>query len=161
MRHGHHPIGRSEAGDRSQIFVNGVQPRSRSFCLCPHCPPNTGPYSVGTHFVRNRYALVLFGGVGFEHQFERRIAILSWPLRNLGKRSYETYLFHGTILLLLVNYLKKLDFDLVQYSPVFLPLFVLICAVTAELVSKCWSEPANKFVRRLSSVATAFQPRMV
>jgi len=73
--------------------------------------------------------------------------MLSWPLRILGKRCYEIYLFHGTILLLLVNYLKDLDFDLVPYSPVFLPLFVLICAVTGELIGKCWSEPANRLIR--------------
>jgi peptidoglycan/LPS O-acetylase OafA/YrhL len=102
-------------------------------------------------------ALALFSSGGTKHQFKRWIAILSWPLRDLGKRSYEIYLFHGTILLLLVNYLKTLDFDLVQQSPVLLPLFVLICAVTGELVGKYWGEPANKFVRRLSSVVTRFQ----
>jgi peptidoglycan/LPS O-acetylase OafA/YrhL len=79
----------------------------------------------------------------------------------LGKRSYEIYLFHGTILLILVNYLKDLDLDLVSYSPVFLPLFALICAVIGELIAKFWSEPANRFIRRLSliPVGSRFQLR--
>src|SRR5260370_32956671 len=87
--------------------------------------------------------------VGSEHQSRGFSAALSWPLRILGKRSYEIYLFHGTILLLLVNYLKALDFDLVPWSWVFLPLFVLIGAVIGELIGKFCSEPANRFVRRL------------
>jgi peptidoglycan/LPS O-acetylase OafA/YrhL len=95
-------------------------------------------------------ALLLLGITGCEHRFGSFFATLSWPLRILGQRSYEVYLFHGVILLLLVNYLKALDFDLVPWSPVFLPLFVLICAVIGELIGKFWSEPANRFVRRLS-----------
>ena len=95
-------------------------------------------------------ALLLFGMVGWEHQSRSFSAALSWPLRILGKRSYEIYLFHGMILLLLVNYLKALDFDLVPWSWVFLPLFVLFCAVIGELIGKFWSEPANRFVRRFS-----------
>jgi peptidoglycan/LPS O-acetylase OafA/YrhL len=95
-------------------------------------------------------ALLLFGMVGSKSQSGTFFATLSWPLRILGKRSYEIYLFHGTILLLLVNYLKDLDFDLVPYSSVFLPLFVLICAVIGELIGKFWSEPANRLIRRIS-----------
>ena len=104
-------------------------------------------------------ALLLLGMTGCEHRFGSFFAPLSWPLRILGQRSYEVYLFHGVILLLLVNYLKALDFDLVPWSPVFLPLFVLICAVIGELIGKFWSEPANRFVRRLS-LDVIFQPRM-
>jgi peptidoglycan/LPS O-acetylase OafA/YrhL len=104
----------------------------------------------GPTFLGLGIALLLFGMVGWEHQFRSFFAALSWPLRILGKRSYEIYLFHGTILLLLVNYLNSLGFDLVSYSPAFLPLFVLICAVTGELIGKCWSEPANRLIRRIS-----------
>jgi len=95
-------------------------------------------------------ALLLLGVIGSKPNFETFFTMLSWPLRILGKRSYEIYLFHGTILLLLVSYLKDLDFDLVPYSPVFLPMFVLICAVTGELIGICWSEPANRLIRRLA-----------
>jgi len=104
-----------------------------------------GPTFLGLGIV-----LLLFGMVGWEHQSRSFFAALSWPLRILGKRSYEIYLFHGTILLLLVNYLNSLGLDLVSYSPAFLPLFVLICAVTGELIGKCWSEPANRLIRRIS-----------
>jgi peptidoglycan/LPS O-acetylase OafA/YrhL len=103
-------------------------------------------------------ALLILGVIDSKPNFQMFFAMLSWPLRILGKRSYEIYLFHGTILLLLVNYLKNLDFDLVPYSPVFLPLFVFICAVTGELIGKCWSEPANRLIRRLS-LNVIFQPR--
>ena len=104
-------------------------------------------------------ALLLLGMTGCEHRFVSLLATLSWPLRILGQRSYEIYLFHGVILLLLVNYLKSLDFDLVSYSPMFLPLFVLTCAVIGELIGKFWSEPANRCLRRLS-LDVIFQPRM-
>jgi peptidoglycan/LPS O-acetylase OafA/YrhL len=96
-------------------------------------------------------ALLLLGMTGCEHRFGSHLATLSWPLRILGQRSYEIYLFHGVILLLIVNYLKALDFDLVPWSWVFLPLFVLICAVIGELIGKFWSEPANRFVRRFTA----------
>jgi peptidoglycan/LPS O-acetylase OafA/YrhL len=112
----------------------------------------------GPTFLGIGIALLLIGMVGSEHQSRSFSAALSWPLRILGKRSYEIYLFHGTILLLLVNYLKSLDFDLVSYSPTFLPLFVLICVLIGELIGKFWSEPANRFVRRLS-LDVIFQPR--
>jgi peptidoglycan/LPS O-acetylase OafA/YrhL len=59
-------------------------------------------------------ALLLLGVVGSKQHFVTFFELLSWPLRILGKRSYEIYLLHGTILLLLVNYLKDLDFDLVS-----------------------------------------------
>lgn len=106
--------------------------------------------ALGPTFLGIGIALLLLGIVGSEHQFGRFFATLSWPLKILGERSYEIYLFHGTILLLLVNYLKELDFDLVAYSPVFLPLFVFICAAVAELIGRFWSEPTNRFIRRLS-----------
>jgi len=95
-------------------------------------------------------ALLLLGMTGREQRFRSFLATLSWPLRTLGKRSYEVYLFHGVVLLLLVNYLKSLDFDLVPWSPVLLPLFVLVCAVVGEFIGKFWSEPANRFIRGLS-----------
>jgi peptidoglycan/LPS O-acetylase OafA/YrhL len=104
--------------------------------------------------------LLLLGMTGSEHQFGTWFAILAWPLRILGQRSYEIYLFHGTILLLLVNYLKDLDFDLVSYSPLFLPLFVLICAIIGALIGKFWSEPSNHFIRRLSLTTKIVQPRI-
>jgi peptidoglycan/LPS O-acetylase OafA/YrhL len=104
-----------------------------------------GPSLLGTGI-----ALLLLGMTGREHPFGSFLATLSWPLQFLGRRSYEIYLFHATILLLLVNYLKSLDFDLVPWSPVLLPFFVLICAVVGEFIGKFWSEPANRFVRRLS-----------
>jgi peptidoglycan/LPS O-acetylase OafA/YrhL len=77
---------------------------------------------------------------------------LTWPLRILGKRSYEVYLFHAIVLLLFVNFLKELDFDLVSYAPVLLPLFVCLCAVVGGLIGKIWSEPANQFIRGLAPV---------
>jgi len=104
-----------------------------------------GPSLLGTGI-----ALLLMGMTGREHRFGSFLATLSWPLRILGKRSYEVYLFHGVVLLLLVNYLKSLDFDLVPWSPVLLPLFVLVCAVVGEFIGKFWSEPANRFIRGLS-----------
>jgi peptidoglycan/LPS O-acetylase OafA/YrhL len=109
----------------------------------------------GPTFMGIGIALLLFGIVGSQQQFGRFFAMFSSPLRVLGKRSYEIYLFHGTILLLLVNYLKEFDFDLVTYSPVFLPLFVLICAEVGELIGRFWSEPTNRFIRRLSLVPIA------
>jgi peptidoglycan/LPS O-acetylase OafA/YrhL len=104
-------------------------------------------------------ALLLLGMTGCENRFRSFLATLSWPLQILGKRSYEIYLFHGVFLLLLVNYLKSQDFDLVPWSPVFLPLYVLICAVIGEVIGKFWSEPANRFIRRLN-LHVSFQPRM-
>jgi peptidoglycan/LPS O-acetylase OafA/YrhL len=96
-------------------------------------------------------ALLLFGLTGSKPETDRSFATLVWPLRILGKRSYEIYLFHATILLLLVNYLKgeQLDLDLTSYSPVLLPLYLLTCAAGGELVGKFWTEPANRFIRRL------------
>jgi peptidoglycan/LPS O-acetylase OafA/YrhL len=102
---------------------------------------------------------LLLGLTGCQHRCGSLLATLSWPLQILGKRSYEIYLFHGIILLLLVNYLKSQDFDLVPWSPLFLPLFILTCAVIGEVIGKSWSEPANRFIRRLSFGAI-FQPRM-
>jgi peptidoglycan/LPS O-acetylase OafA/YrhL len=112
-----------------------------------------GPTALGIGI-----ALLLLGVIGFEHQFERIFATLSWPLRILGKRSYEIYLLHATILLLLVNYLKDLDFDLVSYSPLFLPLFVLICTLIGVLIGRFWSEPANRFIRHSRRTRTCALP---
>jgi peptidoglycan/LPS O-acetylase OafA/YrhL len=97
-------------------------------------------------------AILLLGLTGRERRSGRFFAMLAWPLSVLGKRSYEIYLFHATILLLLIGYLKRpeFNFDLVAYSPVFLPLFVLVCATIGVLIGKFWSEPSNRFIRRLS-----------
>jgi peptidoglycan/LPS O-acetylase OafA/YrhL len=112
---------------------------------------------MGPTFLGLGIALLLLGLTHFECRWRNLFAVLSWPFRLLGRRSYEIYLSHGVILLLLVNYLKELDLDLVPYSPVFLPLFVLICAVIGELLGKFWSEPVNNFIRRL---AYALKPQI-
>jgi peptidoglycan/LPS O-acetylase OafA/YrhL len=65
----------------------------------------------GPTFLGLGIALLLLGITGC--QLRSFLALLSWPLQVLGKRSYEIYLFHGVILLLFVNYLKSQDFDLV------------------------------------------------
>jgi len=141
-------VAKETLGPKLSLVISGVG-LGLSICTIAAMPiPKNivwGPTLLGIGI-----ALLLLGMTGCEHRFGSFLATLSWPLRILGQRSYEVYLFHGVILLLLVNYLKALDFDLVTYSPVFFPLFVLICAVIGELIGKFWSEPANRFVRRLS-----------
>jgi peptidoglycan/LPS O-acetylase OafA/YrhL len=144
-------------GGKRSLAVSGL---GIAFSICAIAAmPIPNQIVWGPTFLGLGTALLLFDMVGWEHQSRSLSATLSWPLRILGKRSYEIYLLHGTILLLLVNYLKSLDFDLVSYSPVFLPLFVLICAVVGELIGKFWSELANRLIRRLS-LDMIFQPRM-
>jgi peptidoglycan/LPS O-acetylase OafA/YrhL len=106
---------------------------------------------MGPTFLGIGIALLLLGVTCLENEQRNHLFLtFTWPLRFLGRRSYEIYLFHATILLLFVNHLKELDFDLVPYSPVLLPLFVFMCALVGELIGRFWSEPANKFVRQLA-----------
>jgi peptidoglycan/LPS O-acetylase OafA/YrhL len=93
-------------------------------------------------------ALMLVAMTAHEHRSSGFLSVLTRPLRFLGRRSYEIYLFHAIVLLLLVNGLKDLDLDLVSYSPVLLPLFVLLCATIGELIGKVWSEPMNALIRQ-------------
>nr|WP_275638226.1 acyltransferase [Chromobacterium sphagni] len=72
---------------------------------------------------------------------------LSAPLRWLGRRSYELYLFHIIVLALLRNLVNKDQLSFATGLP-WLAVFLLLSMLTATLVARLVTDPANAALRR-------------
>ncbi len=71
------------------------------------------------------------------------------PLRWAGHHSYELYLFHVVVLVLMRDALPR---NQLGYAPKLLCLFafVAVSALVAAVVARYFSEPANQALRRRS-----------
>jgi peptidoglycan/LPS O-acetylase OafA/YrhL len=72
---------------------------------------------------------------------------LSAGIRWLGQHSYELYLFHIVVLALLRNVMSKEQMSYAMYLPWFV-LFMSISTLTAWLIARFVSEPANAAIRQ-------------
>ena len=79
----------------------------------------------------------------------RRLNVLQW----FGRHSYEMYLFHIIVLGVMRNLIDKANLSYTAKLP-WLLLFLALTALTAALISRYLSEPANTALRRLYAGAT-------
>ncbi|HXP51731.1 MAG TPA: acyltransferase, partial [Bacteroidia bacterium] len=71
-----------------------------------------------------------------------------------GKCSYELYLFHIVILALMKTIMSREQLG--QYTKIFwLFLFLLVSALLAEIISRYYSEPLNKKLRKLYTTSSS------
>lgn len=79
----------------------------------------------------------------------RRPNVLQW----FGRHSYEMYLFHIIVLAAMRNLIDKANLSYAARLP-WLLLFLALTALTAALIARYLSEPANAAIRRLYAAAT-------
>jgi peptidoglycan/LPS O-acetylase OafA/YrhL len=86
-------------------------------------------------------ACFILGGEGGHPQ--KRSGLLHW----MGRHSYEIYLFHIIVLAVMRNFVDKVDLSYAARLPL-LALFLFMTGLTAAMVSRYLSEPANAAIRR-------------
>lgn len=100
------------------------------------------------------FTLVALSSAGFvlgsaDDGQRRRPSVLQW----FGRHSYEIYLFHIIVLATMRNLIDKVNLSYAARLP-WLLLFLALTALTAALISRYLSEPANAAIRRLYVGAT-------
>jgi peptidoglycan/LPS O-acetylase OafA/YrhL len=78
------------------------------------------------------------------------------PLRWLGSKSYELYLFHVVVLAIMRTFVNRANLGYYA-KPLWFALFLAISALTAGCVSRFYSEPLNIFIRKHLSRPRATQ----
>jgi peptidoglycan/LPS O-acetylase OafA/YrhL len=71
-------------------------------------------------------------------------------LANLGRLSYEVYLFHSAFLLLMLHYARVLGLyhPNVRVNVVIFPVYLLAVICLASIISRFYSEPLNRWIRK-------------
>ena len=70
-----------------------------------------------------------------------------WPLQRIGQRSYEVYLTHMFLVILVFRFYLASSKS-VKVVPVLFVSVVLLAALAGELVARLYSEPMNRWLRR-------------
>ena len=89
---------------------------------------------------------VLLLANGSDIQESRRVRLLG-PLRWMGRHSYELYLFHIVVLACMRDLVPR-DTLTNGAKPLWLLVFIALSSVAAAVVSRYFSEPANRALRQ-------------
>jgi len=106
----------------------------------------TVDHIIGPSVVALGAAIFLLGaGVSAHVANVSRIRAAFFPLQVLGRRSYEIYLLHMPLLVVLQTWV--VGPQLGRHSIIMLACFLILMGAIGELVGRCFTDPITKLAR--------------
>lgn len=101
-------------------------------------------FRIGPSIVAFGAALFVLGARPGSHG--TIVDAMTAPIRRFGERSYEIYLFHITVLILFVPFVRGI---VGPSSHLVLPLVLLAIFITGNLIGTLYADPADRWIRKL------------